>query len=541
MTNSPAWDRRRFLVKAAQLGLLGAAGGGVDRLLREPLGAAETTAGPIVETTAGRVRGRVGGGVHTLRGIPYGAPTGGANRFQPPRPRQAWTGVLDALDYGPSAPQVGRDPSVDEDCLVLNVWTPGLGDGGRRPVMVWLHGGGFSTGSGSSPTYDGTRLCRRGDVVVVTLNHRLNAFGSTYLAEIVGPDFAASGCAGILDIVAALEWVRDNIEAFGGDPGRVMIFGESGGGRKVSTLLAMPAAKGLFHAAVIQSGAVLRLRSTVDATAEAERLVATLGLRRDQARQLQSVPAELIQRAHAAVLREFEPGERIVGTTSSTPVLDGDLLPAHPFDPVATGVSADVPVIVGWNRTEETLFQAQTMELGMSEGSLLGRIAGRLGDEDQAERVVAAYRRAHPDARPWDLFILIATDHPRGMYPRELAARRQALGRASTWVYRFDWDMGGELKTPHALEIPFVFDNVGHTGNRLFRLPAEGPAQDLAARMSASWIAFARTGDPDTDDLPHWPAYDAERRATMIFDTESRIEDDPEGELRRVMEDVLEL
>ena len=538
------WSRRAFLRRVSSLTVAG----GAARLLPgasvpiTPAWGQETASGATVETTAGRVRGAVRADVHVFKGVRYGAPTGGRNRFMPPAAPAPWTGVRDALDYGAAAPQSRPDPLTSEDCLFLNVWTRGLGDGGRRPVMVWLHGGGFSSGSGSSATYDGVNLCNGSDVVVVTINHRLNIFGSAYLAELAGDDFAGSGCTGMLDIVAALEWVRDNIEAFGGDPGRVTVFGESGGGRKVSTLLAMPDAKGLFHRAIIQSGAVLRVRNPRDATREAELLLTKLGLRADQARDLQAIPTDRLFAAFTEMSRDFEPEENVVGMTGSTPVLDGRFIPVHPFDPTAAEISRDVPVIVGYNRTEETLWwRGREMPLDMAESDLQGRIAARLRSDADALRVVAAYRDAYPDARPWDLYILICTDHPRGLYARELARRKTAQGGAPAWLYRFDWDMGGELKTPHALEIRFVFDNVYHTETRLFDLPGAPDARALAGRMSAAWTAFARTGNPDTPDLPHWPVYTADTRQAMLFDNESRVVRDHDRGPRLVMEEVLGL
>jgi para-nitrobenzyl esterase len=494
-----------------------------------------------VDTQAGRVRGAVREGVHIFKGIPYGAPTGGRRRFMPPVKPESWTGVREALWHGPSAPQSRNHPSMSEDCLYLNVWTPGLGDGGRRPVMVWLHGGGFSSGSGSSPTYDGVNLCVGGDVVVVTLNHRLNAFGSLFLHELARSDFEHSGCVGMLDIVAALEWVRENIDTFGGDPGRVTVFGESGGGRKVSTLLAMPAAKGLFHRAIIQSGAVLRVRNAEDATRESELVLDQLGLKSNQVRELQMVPTDRLFDAYQRVSRNFVASERVVGTTQGTPVLDGHAIPTHPFDPTATPVSDDVPVMVGYNRTEETLFARSSMTLDLDETGLAERVAARLQSDVAPKRVVRAYRQAYPGARPWDLYILIATDHPRGMYARELAERKTARGRAPAYLYRFDWDMGGELKTPHALEIRFVFDNVDSFGARLFDIQATPASRALAAQMSAVWTAFARDGRPVAAGLPEWPVYESSSRRTMLFNEVSRVESDPDKGPRLVMEEVLDL
>ena len=542
--DASAWSRRAFLHRISGLTAAGAAQqllGGLPPLVTPLLGR-QAASGATVETTAGRVRGAVRAGAHVFKGVRYGAPTGRKNRFMPPAAPAPWAGVREALEYGAAAPQSRSHPTTSEDCLFLNVWTPGPGDGGRRPVMVWLHGGGFSAGSGSSRTYDGVNLCTAGDVVVVTINHRLNIFGSAYLAELAGEDFAGSGCVGMLDVVAALEWVRDNIAAFGGDPGRVTVFGESGGGRKVSVLLAMPAAQGLFHRAIIQSGAVLRVRNPRDATREAELLLAALGLQANQARDLQLVPTERLFAAFTAVSRDFEPEEQVVGMTTSTPVLDGRAIPVHPFDPAAAETSRDVPVIVGYNRTEETLWwRGRTMPLDLTETGLRARIEARLGNASDASRVVAAYRDAYPHTRPWDLYILICTDHPRGMYARELARRKTAQGGAPAWLYRFDWDMGGEMKTPHALEIRFVFDNVDHAETRLFDLPASPEARALAAKMSAAWIAFARTGNPDTAGLPHWPVYAADTRAAMLFDNESRVVRDHDHGPRLVMEDVLGL
>ena len=533
--------RREFLSTLSALGAASATGIWAPMLGGQRLWA-ENAPGPIAETTSGKVRGRTAGGVHSFKGIFYGAPTGGGNRFKVPAKREPWAGVVDALEYGSSAPQTRGSFAGDEDCLVLNVWSHGLGDGEKRPVMVWLHGGGFSSGSGSSVTYDGTNLCLGGDVVVVTINHRLNAFGATYLAELGGAEFSDSGCVGMLDVVAALEWVRDNIERFGGDPGNVLVFGESGGGRKVSVLLGMPAAKGLFHRAVIESGAVLRITEADDATRSAKALMTQLGLRSDQISELQQVAPERLLAASNAALAELTPRQRIVGTTAYTPVKDGRSIPDHPFDPVASEISADVPVMVGWNRTEETLFaRGGQLDIDLDHSELEARITSRVGDAQTAHRVVRAYSRTHPEASPWDLYILIATDHPRGIYPRELAKRKAALGRAPAYVYRFDWEIDEVLRSAHALEIRFVFNNIDHAENRLFDMQASPEALALADKISAAWMAFARTGNPNTAGLPEWPAYSAESRKTMIFNNESRVVTDPESELRVIMEEVLGL
>jgi para-nitrobenzyl esterase len=296
----------------------------------------------VADTAAGRVRGAAVGGVNVFKGIPYGGSTGGANRFMLPPAPTPWTGVRDALAFGPSAPQDrpsrSRPADQSEDCLVLNVFTPALGDGRKRPVMVWLHGGGFSSGSGSTWLYDGVNLARRHDVVVVSINHRLNAFGSTHLADMAGAEFASSGAVGMLDIVAALRWVQVHVERFGGDPDLVTVFGQSGGGRKVATLMAMPDATGLFHRAIIQSGALLRLTTPDDASRATRALFDELGLRPGQVRELQNVPMETLLAANVVVTRNF-PG-RELGTTANTPTVDGHVVPHHPWDPAAPALAA---------------------------------------------------------------------------------------------------------------------------------------------------------------------------------------------------------
>jgi len=398
-------DRRSFfrqssaVLGAAQAGLFGRLALGAD------------TADVIAETSYGKVRGTVSGDIKIFKGIPYGGNTGGKNRFMPPVKPVAWTGVRDALAFGPTAPQTvgerrgaaaGR-PAESEDCLVLNVFTPSLRGGAKRPVMVWLHGGGFSTGSGSGAILDGTNLAHSGDVVVVSLNHRLNVLGFTYLGEQAGSDFALSGGVGLLDIVAALEWVRDNIAYFGGDPSLVTIFGQSGGGRKVATLMSMPSAQGLFHRAIVESGAVLRLMTREDAIHYSQLLLTELGLRGDQARELQSVPLDRLLAANAAALKKTD--QTAPGYTPNTPMVDGKAIPTNPWDPAGPAMSAKIPLLIGWARTEETLYDRPTPDaLALDEAGLKARAAKRLG-MDPAQ-VIETYRKAHPEASPWDLYIL---------------------------------------------------------------------------------------------------------------------------------------
>ncbi len=534
-------NRRNFLKKAT----LCVTGMQAGSLFLASRGARAAETGSVVaETSYGKIRGTLVEDIKVFKGIPYGASTAGTNRFMPPVKPAKWTGERDATAYGPTAPQTigaggGRPgvPAEDEDCLVLNVFTPSV-SGGKRPVMVWLHGGGFSSGSGSSPINDGTSMAHTSDVVVVTINHRLNVLGSTYLGEAAGADFSLSGSVGMLDIVAALEWVRENIPHFGGDPNLVTIFGQSGGGRKVATLMSMPSAKGLFHRAIIESGAVLRLTKAEDAIHATTLLLAELGLSANQVRELQHVPIPRLLAANAAVQKKITLREP--GMTANSPMVDGKAIPNHPWDPAGPALSANIPLLIGWAHTEETLYDRPTAEkLALDEAGLRKRAAERVGGDP--DRVIQAFRKAHPEATPWDLWILIATDHPRGAYTRELAKRKAAQGRAPAYLYRFDWETpegGGHMRSPHTVEIPFVFNNIKIAGPLISKMPE---AYALAEKVSASWVAFARTGNPNTAKLPKWSAYSAQSRDTMLFNNDSRVEPDPDHGPRLAMEQSLKL
>jgi len=511
----------------------------------------------IAETAFGKIRGVDNNGIKVFKAIPYGANTAGSNRFMPPAEPVDWGGIRDALEYGQSAPQ--RDPAAPprppgtltiageklpaegEDCLVLNVWTPAVGraaDSGRkRPVMFWCHGGGFANGSGSSPDNDGTNLARRGDVVVVTINHRLNVLGFANLSEF-STDFAASGDAGMLDIVQALKWVRANISQFGGDPNTVTIFGQSGGGRKVETLLAMPSAKGLFHRAIVESGAAVKVVDREVAVRNSEQLLAKLGIEKKNVRALQKLPVEKIMAAYFAVMKDNPDVDPSFGGFS--PTVDGKILPQHPFYPNASSVSADVPVMIGNTRTEMTLLSLNDPSaFSLNDADMRKRVTDLLGE--RAPAMIDLYRKLNPGASPSDIYFLIASDARYGAPTMIAAQRRAALGKAPVYLYYFTWEtpvLGGRLKSPHTMEIPFAFDNVKISA----RMTGGGAdAMALADKVSDAWIAFSRSGDPNTPKLPHWPAYDAKDRATMVINNVSKVVNDPLREQRLAMFQALNL
>jgi para-nitrobenzyl esterase len=508
-----------------------------------------SAASPVVDTAYGRVKGVTSGAVHAFKGIPYGASTAGANRFMPPREPEPWSGVREAVVYAGRSPQAAAPAQrpelatvwgpvdtlpVGEDCLTLHVWTPGL-DNARRPVMVWLHGGAFSWGSANSPRYDGARLARRNDVVVVAVNHRLNIFGHLDLSQVGGERFAQSGNAGLLDLVAALEWVRDHAGRFGGDPGNVTIFGQSGGGGKVSALMAMPRAKGLFHKAIIQSGASVRFAERERTTRLADAVLKHLGLRPDQLDTLQALPLERLQEAVAPAQAMLpRPRLPLLDRYNFGPVIDGGVLPGQPFDPAAPALSDDIPLLIGDTKDESAIFLApddKVWNRAVTEDDLRKRVAAVAGEA--ADRLLDHYKRRNPAASPTDRLITALSASNFGVRSVLLAERKAARARAPVWMYDFEWEtpaFDGRLKSSHSVDVPFVFDTL-HVIGEAHRKP---DAQGLADGVSRTWAAFARHGDPANDAIPPWPAYAAGRRATMRFDDECGVVDDPDGEVRQL-------
>ncbi len=533
-------DRRKF----CGMGTLAAGVLASTRFTKALAADGKPVPGATVKTTAGRIRGTLQDKVHAFRGVPYGASTAPPRRFMPPAPPQPWTNVRDAFELGNRSPQLlssfhgfvppevevmDRDEPISEDCLMLNVWTPGVGDSGKRPVMVWLHGGGFTSGSGGFICYDGDQLARKHDVVAVTVNHRLTTLGYLYLAGIGGEKYASSSNVGNLDIIAALEWVRDNIAAFGGDPGNVTIFGQSGGGAKVSTLMAMPAAKGLFHRAIVQSGASVQGLPKDAANKTAEAYLAKLNLKPNQVDQLQTLSLDQL-------LKATEPGGPPLALA---PVVDGRTLPRDPFAPTAPDVSATVPLLIGTVETEVTFFPNQILD-PIDDAELRKQVKGavRKATDDQVEKLIAVYRSGRPKISNTDLFLILASDASFRAGVITEAERKAAQVQAAVYQYYFTWRSPvreGKLRSFHTIEIPFVFDNVDAAKSMT------GSGQDrylLAERMSTAWVAFARTGNPNHKGLPNWKPFESSHRSTMIFDRECRLVDDPNGAERLLLQSI---
>jgi para-nitrobenzyl esterase len=554
MTRERRPSRRQFFKSAT--GVIGAAGATLSSVeAAEPVRSSPRKAGgaaatdPVAETIYGKVRGLTSPeGIKIFRGVPYGASTTGKNRFMPPDKPTPWAGVRDATVWRSKAPQVpGGGPEFTmildrvngmlgapgEDCLVVNIWTPALKDGRKRPVMFRIHGGGYTSNTGNNRIYAGHNSARRGDVVYVTVNHRLGCLGFLNLADLAGPEYARSGNVGMLDLVAALEWVRDNIENFGGDPQNVLIFGESGGGMKTSTLLGMPAARGLFHRAGIESGASLRTGSREQATKLAELFLKRLGLDRSRIAELHKLPVDMLLEGQQMVssTRLFPSDPPPPGAFG--PILDPNVIPQHMFDPDATTLAADIPIIIGTTRDEAMLtLGGDDQFYRLDEAGLRARVQRQAGAE--ADTVLMMYRRLFPDASAGELLVRIQTDSGFWISAITLAERQTEKSKAPVYMFRFDWktpSFAGRFGAVHGSEIAFVLDNTRQMPVLTHDLPQ---AHALAAKMNAAWIAFARTGNPGVKELPDWPAYTASTRATMLFDDACRIENDPDREPRQL-------
>jgi para-nitrobenzyl esterase len=511
-----------------------------------------------VEIASGKVRGGQSRGALAFKGVPYAGNVSGVNRFKVAPPVESWSGVFDATQLGPPAIQRPnqvygeQEPAPSENCLVLNVWTPAVNDHRKRPVMLYLHGGGYIHGSAGSTAQDGSRLAATYDVVVVECNHRLGMMGYLYLGEL-DERYADSANAGMLDVVATLKWIKTNIEVFGGDPNNITVLGESGGGGKVGALMAMPQAVGLYHKAGIQSGAWLKRMNKSDATETSLRLLKALNIPSKELHRLADVPVQ-------ALLDLQNAGERNQGALSIPsdtskpqpivsegqdppgrfgPVVDGRVLPTHPFHPAATPLAAKIPLMLGVNRDEEMLsFRDKPEIFSMSADELTRRTRAAFGDK--ADRILAAYAKAMPQASPSDVFIAGATAVSFVKDTWALASIKSAQP-APVYLYRYDYESNVAIKgtnrtlqAAHASDIGATFYNFDLDG-----LHGNGPGVEQASRnLSALWTAFARSGVPVAKGVPAWSRYNTQSRPTMLISSECKLVNDPDGEVRRMWESL---
>lgn len=541
-------DRRDVLMAASVVGLATVAGGPAAAKAGGSSGADGLSTPPeaVVETRHGKVRGAVRDGVFVFKGVPYGKETGGAARFLPPQPPTAWTNVRPTLSYGPCCPQMVRagwqnsetafiydwdDGFAGEDCLRLNVWSPGVAKG-ARPVMFWIHGGGYEAGSSQElPGYDGERLARRGDVVVVSVNHRLGPFGFLDLSSVGGDRYGLSANAGMLDLVLALEWVKANAAAFGGDPGNVTIFGQSGGGAKVSNLMAMPAAKGLFHKAIVQSGSLLEIGDTGRSRKLAEVVLKALGIGSGELGKLADLPAAELIKAGEAARKEMPkpPAGRI--NLHWGPTLDGTVIPGAWGDG-APAISADVPMIIGSTLNEYSPSLGNPGLEAMGEEQARGMAKAIAGASPAAWE---AFKAARPTARPVEILSVLVSSQFRAPAVAQ-AQRKAAQGKGAAWLYRFDYNpatvLDGRVRAFHCAELAYCFDNVDRCLNAT---GGTAQARRLAGRMADAWIAFARTGNPNHKGLPKWAAVTTGATPNMLFDATCVVVDDPDAQERAAL------
>lgn len=496
---------------------------------------------PVVQTASGRVRGVVKFGVNQFWGVPYAASTADANRFMPPVKMTPWTGVRDCFEVGNRAPQdadgpisevfaLDRQEPMGEDCLNLNVFTPGLGSG-NRPVMVWLHGGGFAGGSGNWILYEGTNLARKENVVVVSVTHRLNLFGFLHLSDLGGGErWVNSSNMGMQDIVAALTWIKENIAAFGGNPSNVTAFGQSGGGGKVTTLMAMPSAKGLMHRAIAMSGSAIRGVTRENATRATQQFLAKLGIRPDHLDRLQDLTWQQLQGA-------FYSEPRIQGLAGG-PVVDGRILPRDQWSPDAPAVSADVPLMMSSVETEDA-WNDPPPPLQMPEDEMFTRVRRIVRNDDaKAREMVALYRKTHPGISNTDVYLIMNADNTRRANAQLLCELKAAQGKAPAYLYFFNWRSPvhkGQMKAYHTLDIPFALYNIDQAASMT------GAMQDryaLAHKMSAAFAAFAKTGNPNHADLPMWPAFNPRTYPTMVFGNDCKVVNDPNRDERLALKAI---
>ena len=561
--NLPLLNRRKFLTDSS-IGLAAIAATSAISSSRLAWAQPSTEETVEVKTAYGGLRGKRHGDLITFKGIPYAGAVSGRNRFKAAPPLQPWTGVRDAFTPGPPAfqpnkPSFGHDePFPSEDCLVLNIWTPAA-DRRRRPVMFYNHGGGFVIGSGSTWYQDGSNLAREYDVVVVANNHRLGLLGYLFLADLAGEEYATSGNQGILDIAAALKWVHENIEAFGGDPQNVMVFGESGGGAKTSCIYALPTAKDHFNKASIESGPGVHMALRDIATETARMALAELGLSEKDVPKLKEVPAQKLLEVQESLAKKSAMGLSLSAGRKGmvvsrpggfTPVVDGTYLPHHPFDPTAPEFSRDKPLMVGSNKDEMAFFLLERKDneaFTLTEDGVKSRLSKELGEN--AERILATYRNNRPSASPAQLYVAITTARAFWLGSIEIAEKKS--GQKAAPVYMYTFTHGSNMIVPgtnhrlgaaHATEIWYKFDNVDLETPK----DAAGPTligddsdrKKAALNMSQMWATFARTGHPEAKGQPSWPAYDRQTRATMMIDAECKVENDPFG-LERAMWDSL--